>query len=1444
LPKFSDSNYKILNEYFSEIVSDGALGASSDSWLLGPSTGVLSDGGVSTILWEDNPTRGFVAHGFIITGIDGNRFQMVYDRLISTFSLASSAFEIGADMYFRKDSFFHYYLFENSSEYRDFINTERVFAYFGQIWVDSAEDETYFVEFRGMKDYMRSTLPEHNQTDRLVELIKLWFDHINHEPYNMTKYLWALLDAREIDTRWLEYIAGIYGIEIDEEFLAELPLREWVDFLIYFLKRVGTYAGLYIVWRVFAAGSINVLNVYERWDEWCKCPATPGQTPEDIIDIIPASAGIVPSFKSFPNFHPGITSRQYDFHWLENYGISPSGGENGGAGDEWYAQFIPSGYYPSPSTPYPTHTLVAPSCNTLEASASMVITPHYIVEVDLTNEPMGDITTNLFRDTATNAVISESRWTELTRNWEYVRPTGKYVQYQQLIAPLAREDRTGDAVNLYPDSLLGYFDTYHTGSLLLSAGSPTPSGGIQTYTHRQTYDSDQWTFTHGLSGNVIVQTWQVSGSDFMHFTRIEPDEIVALSSNILRIFFEEPVSGLATVAGPLPGITYDHIDSGFTWYIPHNLGTDAPSGYPIAIDVSYWNSPSAAVPSGSELLTDDTLEATWTTSVAGSVFVRNADYLHTQSTSSASWTINHGMNTFAPITQIYDADGFHIEPIEMYGDNNTITVTLENSEIGTAHLIYLERDFILLTDDPLDIMENGISPSSGYWQVGNGETEGYNPFDTLQLESPTTSGSYWRIWEDTNHWYIDFIVPVGEIGEDLSITEVGLFNINGDMIYYSKCSTLFKSYETQLVFHYRALKLEIVESSSSSSSSTSSTSSSSSSNSVSISSSSSSSTSINFGPFVLEDAEFSHSSISSSSSRSSSYSSCSYSPTRSVILPFSDYGDNNYWVATAGSWNGTGWDSTPSGLDHILELQITGAPSAGWQNNFLPRHSRYTFDADVDTILIEDSEGYNIVLDFPAGAGTHTHANDFCNCKPMATLSVDSNVSFTMTNLQFTDTELECPSFSSSSQSSSSVSFSSSSSSFSCGSVNLVQDCELLFTGSGGRNFLGNAVYRSDTNNEVVYVWGQAPYTIGPYTFGDYGSYVTTNDGCDSKTLSYKFNDPQIGTQQIIYLESVASNPANSEIIGLVGGGPGVGWKVYQMNPNVSGYYDSITYGPTVLDLFTYWADGVHIAPLSWNSFMCIWTNMHNNRKYLSIFQSGPTFTNQSGLITWDYDPDTNLYDISDAQKIVYRESGAYPSTIGIFVDELGPGGYRLKCIVVTSTGNVIGSPQYVGYTTPGAGDTFMSACKLTVSTAGSFAALYKSSSEELYVKRINFDGRPMAGVALKIADEPNTEFLGTNLQWSGFDIEEMCDGRILVVGWVRKHDPPTYVAGTLYYWIIDELTSTVEFGPTQIDFQWPFFSGKVKIISNEVKSNFTIYTMQYDARPLERCQIFELIIP
>ena len=313
--KFSESSYNILNEYFGIIKESSG---EANSYLIGPRKTIVAKGGVVTHLYEKRSTGELIGYKFRITEISGNNFKFEYKGLLRDHSLAVGDFTIGNEMYFRKDAFFHDWLNVNSALYRDDVNTNRMYVYFGKIYDVPNETNMYSVVFEGMKDYMTKALPENNRTTKLEEFLKVYFDQVHHSVYNMTKNLWSLLDPKEIDIRFLNLIALDYGIEIDED-LPESNLREWVDTIIYFLKRKGDYASIYIIFKLLLGNTDNKLNIYERWAEWCS---------SELSDV--------PSFEN-------------DHHILEYYNTQAAGG----AGTDYYSQYNPSSY--------PTYTDTAPS---------------------------------------------------------------------------------------------------------------------------------------------------------------------------------------------------------------------------------------------------------------------------------------------------------------------------------------------------------------------------------------------------------------------------------------------------------------------------------------------------------------------------------------------------------------------------------------------------------------------------------------------------------------------------------------------------------------------------------------------------------------------------------------------------------------------------------------------------------------------------------------------------------------------------------------------------------------------------------------------------------------------------------------------------------------------------------------------------------------------------
>ena len=243
----------------------------------------------------------------------------------------------------------------------------------------------------------------------------------------------------------------------------------------------------------------------------------------------------------------------------------------------------------------------------------------------------------------------------------------------------------------------------------------------------------------------------------------------------------------------------------------HNLSTNTPSGSGYTSDVGpvvfhYDTGGNRIVPSDNLISNSNTLQTTWSESVSGNSIIRRSDYIHTQSSSTGKWIVNHNLNS-GIIVQCYDyITNKEIIPDEIkILDRNSLEIYWSSGKAGYANIIKIIQNNVIFSPYDCDITGLGICENLGYWKVGIGTSTSWNPYDENDLESPVTSGSYKSIEEDSNNFYVNFIVS-SEF-EDVNITEVGLFNYQDDLVFYSKCDDLFKPKGVQIYFHYRIGKL-------------------------------------------------------------------------------------------------------------------------------------------------------------------------------------------------------------------------------------------------------------------------------------------------------------------------------------------------------------------------------------------------------------------------------------------------------------------------------------------------------------------------------------------------------------------------------------------------------------------------------------------------------------
>ena len=279
--KFSDLPRFLLNDYFDEALSTGTTRTVSSSataiqgsYLHGGRSSTVVDGGYWTKMWvkidtianEKAPYPGYTEYKFKVDGnirVEDN-FEFELGSLLTLPASANGTFDAGSEVYFKKGSYIYEWLVKNSTDYKNFFNTNKMWMYFGRIYPLTGEDTKYRIIFDGMKNFAINALPLHQRSDNLKEFMRLYFDKVFHEIYNMTKNVSSLTDAREIDTNWIEYLAKNYNIEIDEYF-SGMPLREWVENIVYLLKKKGTYSSIFVIWKTLLENTLNNLNIYDRW---------------------------------------------------------------------------------------------------------------------------------------------------------------------------------------------------------------------------------------------------------------------------------------------------------------------------------------------------------------------------------------------------------------------------------------------------------------------------------------------------------------------------------------------------------------------------------------------------------------------------------------------------------------------------------------------------------------------------------------------------------------------------------------------------------------------------------------------------------------------------------------------------------------------------------------------------------------------------------------------------------------------------------------------------------------------------------------------------------------------------------------------------------------------------------------------------------------------------
>lgn len=252
--KFCEIPHFILDEFYTTYT----LPSSGAGTILTLNNNIVMNGGYWTDLWvkTDNEFKKVL---FSYNTHDDNYFYF-------TKKIGEPDFDYDDEVYFRSDSFLINWIKNTKTEYKDYVNTEKTFDYFGRIYKWGNTANQYQIYFYGMKDYAYELLPPHQQTTKIKELFYLWFDKIYSKLYFKNLDLMRLLDPKIGNEDYIGNLANFYNFNIDVFTSWSITQkREFVDSLIYLLKRVGTYSAYYTIFRLIIGFTSDFLNIYERW---------------------------------------------------------------------------------------------------------------------------------------------------------------------------------------------------------------------------------------------------------------------------------------------------------------------------------------------------------------------------------------------------------------------------------------------------------------------------------------------------------------------------------------------------------------------------------------------------------------------------------------------------------------------------------------------------------------------------------------------------------------------------------------------------------------------------------------------------------------------------------------------------------------------------------------------------------------------------------------------------------------------------------------------------------------------------------------------------------------------------------------------------------------------------------------------------------------------------
>ena len=410
------------------------------------------------------------------------------------------------------------------------------------------------------------------------------------------------------------------------------------------------------------------------------------------------------------------------------------------------------------------------------------LSPHIKIEMDLSTEPLGPYTYSDF-------IINKSIIDKLQLLWEKLRPISRVYHYGIVIGSPA--DFSGSTSNLYE-----YGNVRYATRCLIEPNLPIP--GCYVY-YQPTLTKIINIFHNFSSENVIIQCFDTNNE------MVEPFSTEIRSSNTVRVTFARDFSGYVCLS--VADTTSDLFSpSSSEWTVSDVTYS---SGYDqiiqITEDDTYFPK---IVPASAGIVSANPVIYFSPSEASGYFIAVSASVYNFTVPSGGSVNIMHNLNGAAFQVQVFDLDNQMIYPDKIKVLNKDyLNISFGDRNIPSA-------GYCVIKKMANDIFRGGYT--FGYAKVGYGiSSQAYNPVLTNSLQSPYDDVFTILdrdIDEDDDYYYLTIYIDenldysVNEENNKYGIKEIGIYNNEGNILFYTYCGLIEKPVGVYLKLYYKIKK--------------------------------------------------------------------------------------------------------------------------------------------------------------------------------------------------------------------------------------------------------------------------------------------------------------------------------------------------------------------------------------------------------------------------------------------------------------------------------------------------------------------------------------------------------------------------------------------------------------------------------------------------------------